>query len=100
MSTTEITTEEMFESLTGFDEIAISNHFGGEVMDLSENKPMTFIRALVFVQERRNGSKDSDAKQKAMELTVKEITNYFTEDDEPMPEEPVTDSGKGDEPAS
>jgi hypothetical protein len=47
--TTELTAEEVFDSLTGFDEIAIAQHFGRTVSDLAQSDASMFGRALVFV---------------------------------------------------
>jgi hypothetical protein len=81
MSNHSLTGEDMFQSLTGFDEIAIAQQFG---IDLSElrKRPFMFMRALAFTDLRRKGQRDTDAKQAAMELTMGELTHYFAEDDE------------------
>lgn len=93
----DVTADEMFESLNGFDEIAIANAFGAEVTELAEKRPIGFVRALVFVDLRRKGSKDAEARSKALTMTVKEIETYFPEDEEePMPDDPITESGKDD----
>lgn len=74
-----ITADEMIESLTGFEEIAIAKAFGGEVFDLAQTKQTTFLRALVFVQAKREGMKDSDAKQYALGLTLKDVNARFSD---------------------
>lgn len=71
------TADEVFESLNGFDEIAIEKAFA-EVTSLKD-KPMTFLRALVFTEKRREKLGDKEAKQYAMELPVKELTAYFAD---------------------
>lgn len=94
---TKLTAEEVIDSLTGFDEIAIAKAWGAEWSDLAETKPSTFNRSLVFTLFRRAGKTDAEAKAAALELTLKEVTEAFADDeDEVMPEEPETESGKGD----
>lgn len=94
--TDKITVNEALEQLTGWDEIAIKKTWGAEITDLRES-PFTFMRALIFVDARRNGAKDHEAKEAAMTLTIREVSDHFAEDeDEAMPDEPVTESGKGD----
>jgi hypothetical protein len=100
MATIELTAEEVTESMTGFDELAVAHHFGEK--DFQDLPGSMALRALVFVHERRNldgPETDRDAYQKAMALTIKEAGAYFAEaEEEPMPDEPVTVVGKGDEP--
>lgn len=96
MSATTMTGEEMFESLTGFDEVAITQHFGAEVGNLAESKPTMFLRAMVFTHLRREGRTDKEAKAESMGLTLKACNDYFADDNEPNPEDPVTEVGEGD----
>ena len=99
----ELSADEMFETLTGFEEMAIATHFGGEVTDLAEKRPLAFVRALVFVDLCRR-----DTKRKHREvftdvqgMPLKAVNGHFAEsEDEPMPEDPVTAEGEGDELAS
>jgi hypothetical protein len=91
-----ITAEEMFESLTGFDEIAIHTAFGAEIFALMDTKPTTATRALVFVAKRREGMSDYEAKNAVLGMSLKEVTAYFEDDEEVTPDEPVTASGEGD----
>jgi hypothetical protein len=67
MSTTGLTVEEMIESLTGFEEIGIAKHFDMEWSDLAE------------------------AKTQALTLTLKQVNDYFEDDDEVTPDEPDSD---------
>lgn len=98
MSATTMTGEEMFESLTGFEEIGISNHFGAEVGNLAEAKPTMFLRAMVFTHLTREGLNAHEAKNRAMGMTLKECNGYFADDNEVTPEEPVTEAGEGGSP--
>lgn len=96
MSHTDMTATEVFESLTGFDEIAIAQKFGTDVTVLADTKPTMFMRALVYVLKRRDGMTDAEAKNAAMGLTLKAAEGYFADDAaDPMPE--GSPSGK-DEP--
>lgn len=95
MATCDLTPEEMFESFTGFDEIAVAKAFDADVTALRK-KPLTFMRALVFVDQRRAGLNDQEAHHAALSLTLRQVDDYFTEDTEPMPEDPVTVEGKDD----
>ena len=99
MSTTDKTAEDLFKSLNGFDEIAVSRAFG-EDLSVLRTKPFTFVRALVFVDLRRGGAKDGDAHKQAMTLTMGELEDYFAQDEEVLPEEPTTERGKGDKPSN
>lgn len=96
-SVTGIGAEEMTESLTGFEEIAVAKAFGRDISDLPGTQPM---RALVFVWHKRtDGVTDQVAYEKAMNLSLKESMGYFDmADADPMPDEPVSESGKGDAP--
>jgi len=68
------TVEEMAESLTGFDELAIEARFGKSVTDLS---PTISMRAMTFITNRRGGMNDKDAYRESMEPTLKMITAMF-----------------------
>jgi hypothetical protein len=90
----EITAEEAFESLTGFEEIAIGKHFDAEITDLAESRPMGYMRALVFVCMTRRGLPAPDAKSAALGLTIRQVSEFFAEDQpEVTPEEPETPGG-------
>lgn len=99
MAQTELTAEDMFKSLTGFEEIAVSRSFGEDLSTLRE-KPFTFMRALVFADRRRQGLNDHEAREYALGMTLGQVEEYFP-DDEPeiVPDEPVTEMGKGDSPS-
>jgi len=80
MSATETTANETFDSLTGFDEIAIRKEFRQDVARLYEADAMAFIRAMVFVHQRRQGLKDPAAFQAAMEMPQRELQHYFADE--------------------
>lgn len=94
---TDLTAEETFESLNGFEEIAIAKHFGAQVTTLAEDQPTMFMRALIFTLETRSETAAPQAKETAMRYTLGECDAYFTPDPEdPDPEEPDSESGKDD----
>jgi hypothetical protein len=95
--TSKLTAEEMGESLTGYDELAIEKAF--QVSDVTVLAGTKQIRGLVFVALRREGQSDKDAFASVMEMPLKSCNEFFAEDeDEPMPDDPATESGKDDSP--
>jgi hypothetical protein len=88
---TDQTAEQVFDSITGFDEIAIAQHFGRTVQELAEKDASMFARALVFVVKRRDGATDDEARNLALGQTMKEYNAFFAE---PSEEE----AGKDEEP--
>lgn len=86
MSASDQTANDMFGSLTGFDEIAIRKEFRSDVYSLSNDGP-AFLRALIYVDHRRQGIKDADAYKAAMEMTQAEATDYFA----PEPDDKADD---------
>lgn len=96
--TSELTAEDFFRTITGYDEIAVSRAFKEDIAALRE-RPFRFIRALAFIAERRDGAKDSIAYAEVMNMTVGDLEEYFAEPvDEIDPDAPETDQGKGDTP--
>lgn len=92
------TVEEMVDSLTGFDEIAVEQAFGNDVISMLQKNPTMGGRALVFIAKRRDGMKDPDARKAAMEMRLGEVQAYFPDEaPEVNEDEPVTAVGKGDE---
>lgn len=96
MSATTMTAEEMFESLTGYEEVGVSQHFGAEIGSLAGSKPTMFLRSMVFTHLVREGKTAKEAKAEVMGMPLKACNDYFAEDDEPNPEDPVTPAGEGD----
>lgn len=73
---------ELFLSLTGFDEIAIARAFGAPVAKIREDES-TLLRVLAFVLARRDGMKDTEAHEHALNLTLGTLGGMFdTSDDE------------------
>lgn len=84
-----MTAGELYESTTGYDDIAIERAFGGSLIDWAPNEdtgshghPMKLLRALIFVAERREGLKDPEAKHAALNMSVKDCQDYFAEEDD------------------
>lgn len=94
-----MTWEEVAESLTGFDEIAVTKHFGVDVYMDSETKPVLIQRALVFILKRRDGLTDTDAYQAAMSMPLSEVSDYCAKaEDDVMADDPDSAPGKDDTP--
>lgn len=77
---------QFFDTLTGFDEIAIKREFGAPITDLSKKEPTTWMRALVFIHRKRAG--EPDPKQAALAMTLGEVQAYFVVEDEGGGSEP------------
>lgn len=84
--------DEVFDSLTGHDEMAVAQHFGRTVHELTGD-PHMLGRALVFVTKRRlDGVNDDDARNAALNMPFKELNEeYF-----PMASEVDEEAGKGE----
>ena len=78
MSEVEITAEEMFESLNGFDELAVAKWFDASPLELGGT---TLGRSLVFIAKRREGMTDVDAHAAAMNLTIRDLNGFFADED-------------------
>lgn len=81
MSKIDQTGDEVMLSLTGFDEIAITQRFGRTIEVLSDDRSM-MGRALVFITERRDGKTDDAAYTAALEMTLGDVLAYFAEETE------------------
>lgn len=90
----DLTADDMFESLNGFDELAITATFKHPITVLAKTDEMQFVRALVFIDQRRRDLKDREAYKAAQDLTMAALTAYFADDEEVDDEDPVTDQGK------
>lgn len=95
-STSGLSFEEMSESLTGFDEIAIEKHMGIDVYTDGERKPIWMLRSLIFVHQRRQGLNDVEAREAALAMRLGDCNEYFESDDEVDEDEPETALGKDD----
>lgn len=79
---------EFLMGLNGFDEIAIAAKFGEKIGTLRDD-PITCGRALAFVHYRRAGANDHDAHHAALDLTLREVVEFF-------PPEPESDNASAE----
>jgi hypothetical protein len=75
-----LTPLEVADSVTGFDEMSVSQHFGKPLSDLQLTDASMWGRALVFVLKRREGLDDDDARNAALGMTIKDISDSFGDD--------------------
>jgi hypothetical protein len=82
MSTSTSSAEEILWSINGFDKIAIQVLFGMSLADIQKmGDDSELIRALAFIDMRRSSLSDQEAHKAAMELTIRQLTEYFPEPD-------------------
>ena len=96
MSVVSITSNEVFESLTGFDEVAICKWFE-DIGALAEAKGSMLGRALVFIVKRREGLSDVEAHAASMALPLRDLNKFFVDSDEESAES--AESGKDSPPS-
>lgn len=98
MSQTDMTTDEVLDSLTGHEEMWIADQFGKPVGDFIMN-PSMYRRVLIFVLKRRENVNEDDARNAVMDMTLKDVLEFFPKDGAEEPEEAAKaeESGK-DEP--
>lgn len=95
-----ISASEMVQSLTGFEEIAIEQHMKVDPYADGERKPLAVMRALIFVQRKRAGDKDTEARRVAMSLPMGELQDLFADETPELdPEDPETPSGEDSAPS-
>jgi hypothetical protein len=82
MSETDQTAFEVFNSVTGFDEMAIAQHFGRTVGDLFTGDSSMWARAMAFVVKRRAGANDDDARNASLEMSLLQLSEFFAEESE------------------
>lgn len=70
------------ESMTGFDEIAVKQKFGAPLDSLLQQDRLQGLRAIVFVEIRREGKKDDEAFHRTQELSIKEVNARFIKPDD------------------
>jgi hypothetical protein len=101
MATVERSGSEVFDSLTGYDEIAIEKAAGSPVEVLQENRKVLLLRCLVAVDIMRESQPKVTyplAYKQAMEMTISEVNDYFDASDENDidPDDPDSEPGKDD----
>lgn len=99
MSTAQESFDEHLDSLTGYEELAISSRFGFDIVTLLQRAPSMAGRALIFTAKARDGEAEA-AYKAAMSLPMREVDGYFAPDEAEVDEdEPETEQGKDDSPA-
>jgi hypothetical protein len=99
----EQTFDDVFLSLTGFEEIAISERFGVSVGKLAEANETVFMRSLLFTDLVRSDLWTPDeARNTAMRMRLGEVQAWFaTENADVLPDDPDSAVGKdGSQPAT
>lgn len=88
--------EELAESLNGWEELAVQKAFGFNIDDF-ENQGTLGIRALAFVEFKREGQKDAAAHRAAMDLSVRALIDRYPEMAEDAAADPMAgiEGGKG-----
>lgn len=90
------TMQEVLDSITGFDETAITQAFGRYFAVLCDDATM-LARAAIFTHLRRqDGVTDAKAKDAAMGMRMADVNDYFPDDDEIDPDAPDTPAGEDD----
>jgi hypothetical protein len=100
VTSAQISATDMVESITGFEEIAIEKHFGLDVYQDGEDKPIKVMRALAFLLRTREGLDAKTAKEQVMAMPMGAVQDLFADELEELdPEDPMTESGKDSEPS-
>lgn len=90
--------KDAIQSLTGYEELKIEEHFGAPFGSLNALAKMK--RALIFIARTRAGDKPTAAFKHAMTLRLVEVNETFVADDEDEddfdPNDPDTERGKDD----
>lgn len=92
----DVTEDDFFNSLNGYDEDAIENAFGQVITKLLQKSGSAYLRGLIYIERQRAGLKAAEAKKFAQGLRYSELRDYFAEDEERLPDEPTTNQGKDD----
>lgn len=92
----QLSSGEVTDTLTGFDELAIAKRFGAPVEELAATSDMRFLRSLLFIVEKRNSGDEGKAYDAAMSMPFGELRARFKIDDtEPGVELPGSAQGEG-----
>ncbi|MFB6726794.1 hypothetical protein ACFCV3_41885 [Kribbella sp. NPDC056345] len=98
MAQTTATVDEVIDSLTGHDELALHAAFGKDITELAQVHRTLFLRAAVTIHSsRETGDSIRAAYKRAMDMPMSAVADYFTaEDADVIADEPDSDSGKDD----
>jgi hypothetical protein len=98
MAKTTATVDEIIDSLTGHDELAVHAAFGKDITELAQVHRTLFLRAAVMIHHgRESGDNHRLSYKTAMDMRMSEVADYFTtgaEEGDVMEGEPESDSGK------
>lgn len=84
--------EAVFNGLTGFDEIALSQRFNMGIENLQE-RPSMACRAAMFIDLRNHGLGDADAYKQAMEMSLADVMDRVQ-----LPESDDDEGDQGERP--
>ncbi|WBQ02941.1 hypothetical protein [Kribbella sp. CA-293567] len=104
-TTTELTFDEVLDSLTGYDELAIKSTTDVPLSKMLAADSVHALRAVIGIHTLRetgkSGSKAYQAAYKAaMEMPLSQVRQYFAEPPgDPIPDEPDSTAGKDDSPS-
>ncbi len=71
-----IDADEMFRSLNGFEQIAVEQHFHMRLKVIADDE-LAVMRALLFVESKRDGMADGDAFRNVMLMRLDDVTARF-----------------------
>lgn len=94
MSEKKQTTDEVIDSLTGFEEVAIREQLGRAIGELI-GEPGMYRRALIFVCKRREGLSEDDARNEVLGMRLLDVLEFFAEAGTPA----AVESGKDETPS-
>jgi hypothetical protein len=102
MANTDMTFDEMLDTVNGFDELGIKQTTGSTLVGLLTDDPIRATRCLIAVHSMREAKQDGPKALKAkldeaMALPFKDVRTYFAEPVEEFDaSNPDSASGKGD----
>lgn len=98
MAKTTATADEIIDSLTGHDELAIYAAFGKDITELASAHRTLLLRAAVTIHDsRESGDSIRVAYKRAMDMRMGAVVAYFADADaDTVEDEPESESGKDD----
>lgn len=75
------TPDEIIDSLTGHEEMEITQQFGQNIGALVRDQPM-LRRACLFIVKRREQMNDDDARNFALSMVLGEVFDFFAKEDD------------------
>lgn len=97
MAQTTATVDEIIDSLTGHDEVAIQAAFGHDITELAQSHRTLFLRAAIAIHDSRETTDSVRVTYKrAMDMRMGDVSEYFSDAQDAIPDEPDSESGKDD----